>query len=167
MADIRTSIDNAVAYLTEHPEEASYTDSAATATLGEGLRVSVEGADGSLVTDMPKGVGGRSEHASPGWLLRAAVASCVATVIGMEAARAEVALTELVVEVDSESDDRGILRMAEDVPVGPSSMRVRVRIAGDADAAQLEEVARLGAAHCPVCDSVKRAVPVAVDVDVR
>lgn len=164
MADVKGSIESAIAYLTEHPDEARYTDSVATATLGDDLRVTVEGSHGTIVTDMPKGVGGVAEHASPGWLLRAAVASCVATVIGMEAARAGVTLSELVVEVDSESDDRGILRMAYDAPVGPISMSVRVRIAGDADATLLEEIALRGAAHCPVCDAVKRTVPVEVDV---
>lgn len=71
---------------------------------------------------------------------------------------------EVVVEVDSESDDRGILRMADEAPVGPISMRVRVRIAGDTDATSLEQIARRGAAQCPVCDAIKRTVPVEVDV---
>lgn len=164
VADIKSSIESAIAYLSEHPDEARYTDSIATATLGESLRVTVEGSDGSIVTDMPTGVGGLDEHASPGWLFRAAVASCVASVIGMEAARARVTLSELVVNVDSESDDRGILRMDDDATAGPMSMSVRVSIAGDADATLLEEIAQRGAAHCPVCDAVKRTVPVEVDV---
>lgn len=164
MANIKGSIESAIAYLTDNPDEVRYTDSVATATLGDDLRVTVEGSDEAIVTDMPKGVGGIAEHPSPGWLLRAAVASCVATVIGMEAARADVELSELVVEVDSESDDRGILRMADEAPVGPISMCVRVRIAGDTDATSLEQIAQRGAAHCPVCDAVKRTVPVEVDV---
>lgn len=166
MADIKRSIDQAIGYLSEHPDEVRYTDSLATARLEDDLRVTVDGTDGTIVTDMPEGVGGRAEHASPGWLLRAAVASCVASVIAMEAARADVTLSELTVDVDSESDDRGILRMAEDVPVGPLSMSVRIRIAGDADAGVLEEVARRGAAGCPVYDSVRRAVPASVEVGV-
>ncbi|MDX1619671.1 MAG: OsmC family protein [Nitriliruptorales bacterium] len=165
MASIKESIDGVIGYLADNPEKARYTDSLATATLGDALRVTVDG-DATVVTDMPKSVGGEAEHASPGWLLRAAVASCVATLIGMEAARDEVELSELVVEVDSFSDDHGILRMADDVPVGPMSMSVRVHIAGDADDRRLEEIARRGAAHCPVCDAIKRAVPVEVDVDV-
>jgi hypothetical protein len=108
VADIRESIENAVRYLTEHPDEARYTDSFARATLGEALRVEVEGPDRArIVTDMPEGVGGRAEKPSPGWLYRAAIASCVASTIGMEAAREGVTLGSLQVEVDSESDDRG------------------------------------------------------------
>src|SRR6266567_2793844 len=75
MGDVRTALEGAVAYLSEHPEEARYTDSEATATLEEGLRVRVEGPGGlSVVTDMPQGVGGGGAGPSPGWLLRAALA---------------------------------------------------------------------------------------------
>ena len=164
VAGIKHSIESAVAYLSEHPDEVRYTDSLATARLGEDLRVTVAGEGDSIATDMPGAVGGKGEHPSPGWLLRAAVASCVASVIGMEAARADVALADLEVEVDSESDDRGILRMADDAPVGPISMSVRVRITGDAGDGVLEEIARRGAAQCPVFDAVERSVPVQVDV---
>ena len=165
MGDIKGSIEGAVAYLTEHLDEAGYTDSLATATLRDDLRAEVRGPSGeSTVTDMASAVGGLGELPSPGWLLRAAVASCVATVIGMEAARDGVALRVLEVEVDSESDDRGILGMDPGVPVGPASMSVRVRIEGDADDATLRAIAERGAARCPVCDAVKRAVPVSVEV---
>ena len=165
MGEIKTSIEGAVAYLTEHPDEARYTDTLATAVLGEDLRAEVRGPGGeTIATDMPPAVGGRGELPSPGLLLRAAIASCVATVIGMEAARDGVSLGRVEVEVDSESDDRGILGMDPGVPAGPASMSVRVRIEGDADDAKLRAIAERGAARCPVCDAVKRAVPVSVEV---
>ena len=56
---IRSSIDAATEYLTEHPDEARYTDSAATATLVGGLQIRVGGPAGeTLITDMPASVGG-------------------------------------------------------------------------------------------------------------
>lgn len=165
MADIKGSIESAISYLTDHPDEVRYTDSVATATMGDDLRVTVEGGHGTIVTDMPKGVGGRAELASPGWLLRAAVASCVATVIGMEAARADVDLSELVVEVDSESDDRGILGMDPDTDAGPASMSIRITTAASGtDAQRLREVVATGADRCPVCDAAKRSVDVSVEI---
>jgi uncharacterized OsmC-like protein len=84
----------------------------------------------------------------------------------MEAAREGVALREAVVEVDSESDDRGILGMDPGIPAGPYSMRLRIRVAADGvDADRLREIAERGAARCPVCDAVKRAVGVSVEVN--
>jgi uncharacterized OsmC-like protein len=167
VSDIKGSIDNAVRYLSEHPDEARYTDSLARARLDEALRVEVTGPGGlRLVTDMPAGVGGRDEEPSPGWLYRASLASCVATTIGMEAARERVTLRSLEVEVDSESDDRGILGMDESVPVGPLSTRIRVRVSAEGvDQGHLREVLDRGAARCPVWDATKRAVDVSLEID--
>lgn len=167
MTEIKDSINTAVRYLTEHPDEARYTDSSARATLGEALRVEVEGPGGErILTDMPKGIGGRAEEPSPGWLYRAAIASCVASTIGMEAAREGVALAELHVEVDSESDDRGILGMDEGVPAGPLSTRVRIRArAARVDETRLQEILKRGAGRCPSYDATKRAVDVSLEIE--
>ena len=169
MADVKESIEKAVAYLTENPAEARYTDSVATARLGESLRVEVEGPSGErLVTDMPKGIGGRGEEPSPGWFYRAALASCVATVIGMEAAREGIELTSLEVEVDSESDDHGILGMDESVPAGPLSVRIGVRAQAEGvESSRLQAILESGAARCPVCDATKRSVDVNLETEAR
>jgi uncharacterized OsmC-like protein len=51
------------------------------------------------------------------------------------------------------------------VPAGPLSGRVAVRLtAADADPATLEEMARWGVRHCPVCDALERAVPVTTEI---
>lgn len=167
MEGIRQAIERAVEYLSEHPEEARYTDSYARAWLDEALRVEVEGPAGAaIVTDMPSAVGGRGEHPSPGWLFRAAIASCVAATVAIEAAREGMALTSLEVEVDSQSDDRGMLGIDESVPAGPLSSRVRITArAEDVQEDRLRSVVERGALRCPVCDATKRAVPVSLEID--
>lgn len=163
---IRTAIGSAVEYLTANPEDAKSTDSAAVATVVDGLVVRVAGADGtSTTTDMVPSVGGTASAPSPGWLLRAAEASCVATLIAMRAAMLEIRLETLEVTVDSESDDRGLLGIDESVPAGPLRGRVAIRIAAPGvDDATLEEIAHWGVKHCPVCDAVERAVPITTEV---
>jgi uncharacterized OsmC-like protein len=165
-SEIKDAIQNARDYLTGHPEEARSTDSAATATMVDGLVVRVTGPAGSAITtDMVRSVGGTASAPSPGWLLRAAESSCVATVIAMRAAELGISLDALEVTVDSESDDRGLLGIDDDVPAGPLSGRVLVRLAADGvDAAVLDEIARWGVKHCPVCDALERAVPISVEV---
>ena len=75
------------------------------------------------------------------------------------------ALDTLGVVVDSESDDRGLLGIDESVPAGPLSGRVAVRLTADGvDPAVLEEIARWGVAHCPVCDALERVVPLTTEV---
>jgi len=166
-SDVRDAIARAATYLTEHPEEARSTDSVATATLEEGLVVRVTGPDGAeILTDMVRSVGGTASAPSPGWLLRAAEASCVVTLIAMRAAALGITLDRLEVAVDSESDDRGLLGLDEQIPAGPLSGSVRVRLAAaGVDPAILDEIARWGVKHCPVCDALERAVPVSTEVD--
>ena len=166
--EIKGAIEAASGYLREHPEEARNTDSAASAVLVDGLVVRVTGANGaSLTTDMVPSVGGTATAPSPGWLLRAAEASCVATLIAMRAAMLDVTLDTLEVSVDSVSDDRGLLGLGEGIPAGPLSSRVSVRLhAPGVDAQALEAIARWGVAHCPVCDALERPIQVTTEISV-
>ena len=163
---IRDAIEAATGYLQENPDAARSTDSAASASLVDGLVVRVTGPHGeSLTTDMVPSVGGTATAPSPGWLLRAAEASCVATLIAMRAAMLGITLTTLEVTVDSESDDRGLLGLDESVPAGPLRGRVAVRLAADGiESSVLDEMARWGVTHCPVCDAVERAVPMSIEI---
>jgi uncharacterized OsmC-like protein len=163
---IAAAIRGATEYLLAHPEEARYTDSKAVATLREGLRVEVRDPNGRTIeTDMPKGIGGGDSAPSPGWLFRAALAACDVTLVGMRAAQLGVKLDRVEVSIDSESNDYGILGIDESVPAGPLSVRTQVTIeAAEVDPAIINELVEWASAHCPVCDAVKRAVPVSVEL---
>ena len=167
--EIRTKLQGAIDYLNANPADARYTDSVAVARLVdiEGLKVSVEGPDrAQITTDMPTSVGGTNTSASPGWYLRAAEASCVATLIAMRAAHQGLTLDVVEVTVDSESDDRGITGADDSVPGGPLSARVAVRLRSEsADSATLTAIANWAVDHCPVTDAVKRAIPLTLEVD--
>jgi uncharacterized OsmC-like protein len=162
---IRSAIKTASAHLTEHPEAAVATDAAATAIREEGLRIRVEGPKGDVITDMSKTVGGGATAPTPGWLMRAALASCDATAVAMEAARDGVELTDLTVTVDSESDFRGVLGVDDTVRPGPLAVRVRIQLAADnATEDQLREIVRRAGSRSPVGDAVARAVSVTTEI---
>jgi uncharacterized OsmC-like protein len=167
---IKQAIDGAVDYLTKNPDEAKYTDSAATAKRSnpDGLAFDVSGPDGAwMTTDMPTSVGGANNSPSPGWYLRAAEASCVATLVAMRAAQLDVTLDELEVTVDSESNDFGILGIGDEAAAGPLSTRVHVRIGSTTttDESVLREIVDWAVKHCPVTDAVTRAIPLSVEID--
>ena len=164
--EIRTAIERASAFLTDHPDEARYTDSLATARVESGLRIRVDGPNGEVLeTDMPAAVGGAGSTASPGWYLRASIAACVASLATMRAAQLGWEDFGVEVDVDSESDDRGILGLDPSVRGGPLSMRIRLRLRANGVGLEgLEELAVWAVEHCPASDAVRRAVPVHIEV---
>ena len=168
MSEIGDAVARASAYLGEHPEEARYRDSAATAKLGSSLRVDVSGPGGeAIATNMPRGIGGQAAVPSPGWLFRAAAAACVASLIGIRAATIGIDLDAGGVEVtvDSQSDDRGILGLDDEIDAGALSLKVLVRFSGlDIGSAAREALARWALDHCPVTDTVARPVPIELEV---
>jgi uncharacterized OsmC-like protein len=164
MEAIRSALEGAAGYLAEHPEAATDTDTAATATLETGLRVRVEGPFGELSTDMAKSLGGGGTAPSPGWLMRAGLASCTASIVAMEAARAGIELTQLAVTVDSESDNRGVLGVGDAHP-GPLSVRVRIELAAsDVGDDQLRELVERAESRSPVGDAIQREVALTTEV---
>ena len=72
-------------------------DLPATATIEDGLRCRIESPDGiAIYTDMPEKRGRqRQRPVRPGWHLRAALASCDATLLAMRAARTGVETRQL------------------------------------------------------------------------
>jgi uncharacterized OsmC-like protein len=167
-SSIATAIAAARQHLAEHPDHAVGPDPAATARLVEGLRVDVEGPKGWHVsTDMSTSLGGGGSAPSPGWLLRAAVASCDAVLVAIQAAEEGVRLTHLEAEVTSESDDRGLVGGA-DVPAGPLHVNLQVRLAtGDGlDEGALAALVARALRRSPVSEALGRVVPVEVDVKV-
>ena len=167
MGSIQESIDAAVEYLREHPDEARYRDGAATATAEDGLRVVVSGTTGeSVATDMVTGIGGGGTAPSPGWLFRAAQASCVATLIRMRAEMLDVDVGTIQVTVDSESDDRGILGIDPDVVAGPLSTRIVVRLgATELPSDAVEAIVRWAVDHGPVTEATTRSVPMEIVIE--
>lgn len=159
------TISNAIA---ADPAKARAKADPATARLVEGLRCEVTGPRGETVyTDMPPAIGGAASAPRPGWMFRAAIASCTTTLIAMRAARLGIPLRTLEVTVDSESDNRGMLGLDERISAGFTAMRLRVKIGADGiDPDRLRELAQWGEAHSPVGCTVREAPPITVEVEV-
>ena len=165
MESIRSAIETASGHLTDHPEAAVATDAAAIAVREEGLRFRVAGPTGEVTTDMSESVGGGATAPTPAWLQRAALASCDATLVAMEAARDGIELTDLTVTVDSETDFRGILGVDDSVDPGPLKLRVRIQLAAsNATEDQLRAIVERAESRSPVRDVVARGIPMTTEI---
>jgi uncharacterized OsmC-like protein len=166
---IRKSIETVSRHFAEHPDEARSVDPPVTATLEQGLRcrVTAVGSPFEVFTDMVTALGGGATAPSPGWLSRAALASCDATVIAMRAAQVGIEVQSLEVTVESDSDDRGLLGVGERTPAGPLAVRVRVKLAArGVPRKRLEELIAWTEQHSPVGDATRRAIPTSVEVEI-
>jgi uncharacterized OsmC-like protein len=172
MDHIAASLDRVASVLRRKPQAGLVDDSEATARWDGGLRTSVRSDKGtSVATDMPAELGGEASAMTPGWLLRAGLASCSATRIAMAAAAEGITLQTLEVQAMSRSDARGLLAIPEmdgsAVPAGPLTMALHVRIsAPGVPEARLRALVASTAACSPVTGAVEQPLPVTMHVDV-
>ncbi|WP_210506883.1 OsmC family protein [Naasia sp. SYSU D00057] len=163
--DIKAGVERAREYLHNLPALARYHDTPARATIERDLLVRVSG-PGGIPKDMVAGIGDSASVPSPGWYLRAALASSVAMFIAMRSAEMELSLEGLEVLVEAESDDRGALGMSPEIPAGPLEMTIIVRYASsNRDDAATREVIDWAIMHSTVRDAIAREVPMSVAVE--
>ena len=164
---IREALDRLSATIAADPGKSRARNAPATARLVQGLRCEVSGPyNERLVTDMAPAVGGSASGPNPGWLLRASLASCTATVIAMRAARLGIALDALEVTAETDSDLRGILGLDEKVTAGHGPVRIKVRIgAAGASAATLREIVEWADRHSPVNCTLRDAPECSLEIE--
>jgi uncharacterized OsmC-like protein len=161
------------AVLVRRPEAGIHADEPAIAHWDEGTRVVACHANGTrIATDMPTELGGAWSQVSPGWLLRAALASCLAMRIAMEAAAEGIVLTRLEVLARSASDARGLLDMpgnvGESITPAPCQVQLEVRVrAANVVRARLQSLVEKCYRCSPVSAAVETAVPIALHVDIE
>lgn len=170
--DIATALQRVESVFQRRPETGLHEDPPGIVRWEGGLRAVATHANGKQVqTDMPEELGGTGDQVSPGWLVRAGVASCAATCIAMTAAREGITLASLEVRTFSRSDARGMLGMpdAQGEPVygGPLGMDIQVRIsAPGVSPERLRALVERGHANAPMSAALRTAVPMTLRVEI-
>jgi uncharacterized OsmC-like protein len=171
--DVAAAMQRVESVLRRRPEAGIHEDAPASARWEGGLQVITAHANGlQIKTDMPEEIGGRGLDVTPGWLLRAGLASCAATRIAMAAATEGIALSALELTASSRSDVRGIFGMTDGdgVPVSARPREVRLHVRICAPGVSKERLRRLveSSHRCsPVSCAMQEAIPVALDVEVE
>jgi uncharacterized OsmC-like protein len=169
---ISETMDRLVSVLKRRPEFGLQDDTPAIARWESGLRVVSSHENGTqLATDMPTELGGLGNEVTPGWLMRAGLASCAATRIAMAAAAEQIELTALEVSTRSRSDARGLFGMADSngasVNAGPRDVELNVRIAAPGIANERLRALVEASHRCsPVSDALCQLVPVSLRIDI-
>jgi len=165
--DIGKAVEKVEQYLKTQSEPGPRADVPAIATIEDGLKCRIESPDGTAIyTDMPESVGGSATSNSPGWHLRAALASCDATLLTMRAARLGLKLDSVEVRVEATSDGRGMF-LDEDVFPGSAEMCLYFKIAAsDVSREAIEDLVRWVEQHSPVGGDVSRAIELPSEIEI-
>ena len=101
-------------------------------------------------------MGGQASAETPGWHMRAGLASCIATMIATRAAQLGISLKLLEVTILSEVDYRGVLGLDDLIAPSMSNLRPQVKIAAEGvSSAALIDLVRWGEQHSPVARTIK------------
>ncbi len=127
-----------------------------TARITNKLSCQIKEAEWELSTAMPTQLGGTGKAPTPGVLGRAALGSCLATGYMIWAAKLEIPIDEMEVEIQADWDDGGTFGTA-DVHAGYTEVRYCVRVKSDAPESDIMKVIEAGDQHSPYLDVFSRA----------
>ena len=155
-ATIRSICERNVKMLSLRPERGHLRGSTR-ARVEDGLRCVIEDGGCTLSTDMPGKAGGENSAPTPGVLGRGALASCLAIGITMWAARMQIPLRSLEVEVLADFDARGELGVDRQVRAGYQHVRREIHIDSPASNDELLRLIEIAERHSPYLDVFGRA----------
>jgi uncharacterized OsmC-like protein len=171
VADIAAALQRVTTVLKKRPAAGLSADAPAHVVWDGALRACAVHSGTAIVTDMPAEIGGGGAGVTPGWLLRAALASCAVTRIAMLAAAEGLVLRTLQARASSRSDARGLLGIDEAdghaVTAGPFDVQLHVRIGADGVAPErLRALVAASEPLSPITCALTAPTPVALHVDV-
>lgn len=167
---VAQAMERVAAVLRKRPSAAMKDDAPATASWQGGVRVTASHPAGAQVTtDLPPELGGAGSGVPPGWLVRAAAASCAVTRIVMSAAAQGIALERVEATMGSRSDLRGLLGVpgedGADVSPAPFDLRLQVHVAAPGVPRDtLEALVANSCRHSPVNAALETALPIRVEL---
>ena len=121
----------------------------------DGLTCDIEEGPWTLTADLSTTAGGNAAGPTPGTLARAALGSCLAMSYVMWAAQLNVPLHQIAVEVQADTDLRGMYGV-DGVPAGYSAVRYVVSVRSPAAPEAILRVLDIAEAHSPYMDVFRR-----------
>jgi uncharacterized OsmC-like protein len=146
-ATIQTAFRRNAQVLTQRPAIGRKTDTTRV-RVRDGLTCEIEDGPWKLTADLSAKCGGNGLGPTPGTFGRAAFGSCLAMCYVMWAAELSVPLTQVEVEVQADSDVRGMYGI-DDTPAGYHEVRYVVSVISSAPGADIMRVLDMAETHSP------------------
>lgn len=155
---IRAALERLDSVVARNPEFGASTDRSIV-TVSTGLRCSIEEGPWRLEADLSESIGGSGLAPTPGVYGRAALGSCLAMGYQLAAARLNVELTSVRVEIEADSEVAGMLSSSSAARPGYRAVRYHVAIESSAAAADVQAVIDQADRLSPYRDVFASATP--------
>ena len=132
----------------------------------DGLKCEIEEGPWKLTADLAKEGGGEDQGPTPGVLGRGAFGACLAIGYKLWAAKLEVPISQIEVEVQTEVDERGRFGFHDEIDPGYQRVHYVVRIESEAPEADLMRVIEMADRHSPYFDNFARALDISREVQI-
>jgi uncharacterized OsmC-like protein len=164
-ASIKAALERNVKVISARPSVGQGT-AVTKVTLQPGLACEVAEGDWSFKVGMTEKYGGLNSGPNPGVYGRAALGSCLAIGYGMWAARMEIPVRALTVEVRARYDVRGELGIDDSVRPGYTDIVYVVTVDTDAPDADVQRWLDQADRHSSWLDDLRNPVPVSREVHI-
>lgn len=133
--------------------------------LGQGVACRVETGRALVEAGLHPSTGGTGAQACSGDMLLQALVACAGVTLSAVATSLGVELRDATLTAEGEFDPRGTLGIAEDAPVGLRRIKLTIALDADAAADQKRKLIELTERYCVVYQTLRRGVPVDVELD--
>lgn len=165
--ELKTAVLGVIDAFTKNPDAAKAVFRAET-ELVENLRCTGKIRDFPAYTiDEPPDIGGGDAGPNPVELMCLALGTCQEIMYAAYASVMGIQLDELKVDVKGYLDFRGLLGMDENTPSGFTKVQYVTTIKSPADDAALQQLVDTVESHCPVYDTLTRAIEVTGEVNIN
>jgi len=164
--DLKEIIESRVKLFKRKPEAALIRPTVVTEWKG-GMLNENKIRDHLLLSDYPEPAGGTNKAPNPMEILLAALGSCISGVYVDFAAVMDIKLDAIRVELEGSIDLRGLFNVDPDVSPGFKGISYTVTIKTSEPKEKMDELISLAESHCPVSDSLIRAVGMEGKVNVE
>ena len=156
---IKQAIERAVKAVTLRPERGQRTYRNL-ARVDCGTLCHVEEAGRTLTLDVGKALGGNDQGPNPGMLLRSAMSGCVAIGIRQWAARRNLPIEQVEVQLETDVDARGQLGVCEAAAPGFQRVRMLITVTSAAPFAAIDDLVATSLKYSPLMDLFLNPQPV-------
>lgn len=164
--EIQQALSELIETLGKKPQLANSVFRASTFSEQDSLAVRSQIRGFSTTMDEPLELGGTDTGPNPVELLLAALGGCQEIVYRAYASVMGLKIERIEVHAKGYLDLRGLLNLA-DVPAGFSQISFTTQVISDEPEEKIKELAEMVERHCPVMDSLMRAVAVSGKVEVK